>query len=92
MAIQFKFKFQGTAAGALACRNSSESVLCSAAGGPGPGRPGSASTTSRYDASQPVPLGTQMKMLRGVHWQNERFTFEIDSDSENAIVGSTLER
>jgi hypothetical protein len=29
-----------------------------------------------------------MKMLRGV--QNERFTFDIDS--ENALVGSTLER
>ncbi len=31
---------------------------------------------------------TQMKILRGV--QNEMFTFEIDS--ENALVGSTLER
>ncbi len=31
---------------------------------------------------------TQMKMLRGV--QNERFTFEIDT--EKALVGCTLER
>jgi hypothetical protein len=46
--------------------------------------------SNRDGRSNPGPsrTRTQMQMLRGV--QNERFTFEVDSES--AIVVSTLER
>jgi hypothetical protein len=52
-----------------------------------PERPTRHTSWSCWRWSTPSRTRTQMKMLRGV--QNERFTFEIDT--EKALVGCTLE-